>query len=45
MSVWYQLTTRGGGAHLEDHQMSGLYVSLVPSDHQMLGQPSYRTTR
>ncbi len=34
----------GGAVHLQDHQVSGLFVSLVPSDHQMVGQPTYRTT-
>ncbi len=32
--------TDGGAAHLKDHQVSGLYVSLIPSDHQMVGQPT-----
>jgi hypothetical protein len=31
MSVWYpSWPPDGGAAHLEDHQVSGLYVSLVP---------------
>ncbi len=28
MSVWYHLTTRWWGSHLEDHQVSGQNVSL-----------------
>jgi hypothetical protein len=47
MSVWYCTSwpPDGRAVHLQDHQESGKYVSLVSVDHQMVGQCTYRTTR